>query len=46
MAGRVNVSSSLTNSEMNSSSWYAIAAIIVVLILCYLILTLIKPEKF
>ena len=32
-------------TEFNSYTWYAIAAIMAVLILCYLILALKKPDK-
>jgi K+-transporting ATPase KdpF subunit len=32
--------------EMNSTAWYIIAVIIALLILGYLLITLIKPEKF
>lgn len=36
----------LPAGEMNSTSWYLIAGIIALLILCYLILAIAKPEKF
>lgn len=33
-------------SEMNSTSWFAIGAIVAFLLLIYLLLALLKPEKF
>ena len=32
--------------EMNSSTWYVIGAIVAVLLLIYLVIALVKPEKF
>jgi K+-transporting ATPase KdpF subunit len=32
--------------EMNSTSWYVIGAIVAFLLLIYLFMALIKPEKF
>ena len=32
--------------EMNSTTWYVIGAIVAILLLIYLVLALIKPEKF
>jgi K+-transporting ATPase KdpF subunit len=34
------------HGEMNSSAWYMIAGIIALIILGYLLIALIKPEKF
>jgi K+-transporting ATPase KdpF subunit len=46
MESRVFISLGTPAKETNSSSMYAIAAIIAFLILCYLLFALIKPEKF
>jgi K+-transporting ATPase KdpF subunit len=35
-----------TPMEMNSTTWYVIGAIVAILMLIYLILALVKPEKF
>jgi hypothetical protein len=44
---RLSLSSiNTTVAEINSSTWYSIAAIIFILILLYLILVLRKPDKF
>jgi K+-transporting ATPase KdpF subunit len=32
--------------EMNSLAWYAVGALIALLLLAYLLYSLIKPEKF
>jgi len=32
--------------EMNSSMWYIIGAIVALLLLVYLVIALVKPEKF
>jgi len=46
ISARSTVSSGAPDTGMNSSSWYFIGAIIAILILCYLMLALVKPEKF
>jgi K+-transporting ATPase KdpF subunit len=46
LAGCVEIPSNLFRTEMNSSAWYIIAGIIALLILGYLLITLLKPEKF
>jgi len=33
-------------NEMNSSAWYIIGAIVALLLLIYLVIALVKPEKF
>ena len=33
-------------TEMNSISWFLIGAIVAVLLLVYLVIALVKPEKF
>lgn len=41
----LNIQKNVLN-EMNSSTWYVIGAIVALLLLIYLVIALIKPEKF
>ena len=32
--------------DMNTSAWYALGAVIAILLLIYLVISLVKPDKF